>query len=297
VGLAIILVSLNVLFTDKKEKTIYDKISVDKTLAAIKKERDESIEVLFFGDSVCYSSFSPKVLWEEYGITSFILGTSAQRLCDTYTMLNETLNTQKPAVVVLEATCLYRKPKTEIDDTDIVLKYINDKTSIVQNHSDWKYFIDRRASGMAKPKEDYNRGFVERNTINPYNGGDYMVYEEGMEAFPGTNEEYLGKLCELCKEKGIAFVLVSSPSPSNWNYKRHNKVSQWAEENGVKYYDFNLDSGVGIDWSVDTKDGGDHLNITGSKKVSSYLGAILADEYKVENLSEKEEYQSWFYNK
>ena len=51
---------------------------------------------------------------------------------------------------------------------------------------------------------------------------------------------YLKKMMYLCQEKGAELILVSVPSPDNWNYEKHNAVEQYAAEYGVKYIDLNL---------------------------------------------------------
>ena len=63
---------------------------------------------------------------------------------------------------------------------------------------------------------------------------------------------------------------------------KHNGVERVASELGVDYVDLNLGdaaTSIGIDWSTDSLDGGDHLNYSGAEKVSTYLGAYLKETY------------------
>ena len=105
--------------------------------------------------------------------------------------------------------------------------------------------------------------------------------------------KYLDDIDTICRENGASLVLVSTPSPKNWNYEKHNGVMQWAEENSVSYIDLNLIAEIGIDWATDTKDGGDHLNLEGAKKVTYYLGGILGELCELQDTRNNPDYEDW----
>ena len=59
---------------------------------------------------------------------------------------------------------------------------------------------------------------------------------------------------------------------------RSKALAAFAEENGLPYLDMDLHTEeIGIDWSIDTADKGDHLNFWGAKKATKYLGTYLED--------------------
>lgn len=59
--------------------------------------------------------------------------------------------------------------------------------------------------------------------------------------------------------------MISTPSPANYNYKRHNTLEEYARQKGLKYEDLNLkEEELGIDWERDSLDKGDHLNLSGA---------------------------------
>ena len=73
--------------------------------------------------------------------------------------------------------------------------------------------------------------------------------------------------------------MISVPSPDNWSYQKHNAVENYARENDVTYLDLNLSvEELGIDWTADTTDRGDHLSFTGARKVTDYLGDYLSEK-------------------
>ena len=49
-----------------------------------------------------------------------------------------------------------------------------------------------------------------------------------------------GQNAAMCREKGISVILYSAPSPNNYNYAKHNTLTDYAEQNGAEYLDFNL---------------------------------------------------------
>ena len=50
-------------------------------------EKADSIDVIFLGDSLIYSSISPMEIWNNYGYTSFDCAEAAQVISDTYNYL------------------------------------------------------------------------------------------------------------------------------------------------------------------------------------------------------------------
>ena len=80
---------------------------------------------------------------------------------------------------------------------------------------------------------------------------------------------YMEKIKRLCEKNGADLLLVSAPSPKNYNYKKHNSLEEYARENDLSYVDLNMKfRDIGIDWKMDSYDRGDHLNISGARRVS-----------------------------
>ena len=100
------------------------------------------------------------------------------------------------------------------------------------------------------------------------------------EKISSTVEDYLEKIRMLCVKNQAELVLISTPSPANYNYKKHNGLQKLADQYSLEYLDLNLKlEEIGIDWAVDTLDKGDHLNISGAEKVTKYLGDYLSGKY------------------
>ena len=148
-------------------------------------------------------------------------------------------------------------------------------------------------AGKARTKKEKMRGFVVRNTVKAYESGEYMLESSETQLPDEQVLDYLVKIQELCRENGAALVLVSSPSPKNWNYEKHNGVTSWAQAHDVPYLDLNLENALVIDWAKDTKDAGDHLNLAGATKVSRYVGHWLKGSYALPDKRENPSYVQW----
>ncbi len=62
----------------------------------------------------------------------------------------------------------------------------------------------------------------------------------------------------------------------------------------LAYVDLNLNANsLGIDWSKDTRDDGDHLNYYGAKKVSAYTGTYLCSYTDLTDHRKETPYASW----
>lgn len=293
-GLLILLLAMSVVFNRKSFANVYDRESVERKINEVDAEKDNSLEVLFCGDSECYSSFCPMLLFSEFGHTSYVCGTSAQRLCDTYTILEEAFKTQSPKVVVIETNCLYRGADSSEDSKDGVLNFLTNRLSVFAYHSDWKNFVSNvTGNGTGKKENDKLKGFIVRNSVNPYTGGCYMVECQDEEQFPSDSYTYMDKIQKLCSENNAKLLLVSTPSPKNWTYARHNSVKNWADKSQVAYLDLNLQNSLNMDWNTDTKDGGDHVNYAGAKKVTRYIGEYLSKTCGLPDLREEQDYEDW----
>ncbi|MCR4689720.1 MAG: hypothetical protein K5739_00015 [Lachnospiraceae bacterium] len=74
----------------------------------------DSVDVVIFGSSHAYRNVDTPIMFEDYGITAYDLGSPGQRLALTYYQMKDDLKTQNPKVVVLEVYMSNGKPRGEI---------------------------------------------------------------------------------------------------------------------------------------------------------------------------------------
>ena len=71
-------------------------------------------DVIFIGDCELYENISPAVLWEEYGINSYIRGSAQQLIWQSYYLMEETLTYETPDVIVFNVlSMMYNEPQKE----------------------------------------------------------------------------------------------------------------------------------------------------------------------------------------
>lgn len=263
----------------------------DVRLNAILGEKDNTLDVLFLGDSEVFSSVSPMEMYNKHGFTSFVLGSAAQQLHYTKYLLTRTLKKQKPKIVVLETNAIYRK----IEPTGPIFRKLQNWFSIFEYHNRWKSL--KLSDFNLSFNYDYNsefKGYTYKPGIKGSKTWDYMNPTSETKEIEILNKKYLLAMIEVCKENDIKFILLSTPSTKNWNYTKHLGIKEFANENNITYIDLNLmKNEVPIDWNQDTCDEGDHMNYYGAVKVSEFLGDYLANNYKLENKKNNPEYMNW----
>lgn len=262
-------------------------------------------DVIFLGDCEVYGNFDPMVLWQEYGINSYIRGTPQQLTWQSYYILEDTLRYETPDVVVYTVSPLkHGEPQSEaynrmsLDglewsmskwnaiqasmlEEETILDYI---FPLLRYHSRWDELETDDFTYLFNTELVSQNGYLLRVDVNPVTSipdapilADYELPEESM--------EYLSKITELCKENDIELVLIKAPSVYPYWYEEWDEqVIDFAEENDVAYLNFiNLVDEIGIDYDTDTYDTGLHLNLYGAEKLTSYLGNYLVEEYGLEN--------------
>lgn len=283
---------------------------------------ENSIDVLYVGSSHVYSSVSPEDIFKQHGITGYVQASANQKIWQSYYYLEEALYTQNPSVVVLDVflaldsgtqteaynrmaidmmalspaklksikTAVEKNPKEEDFLSYIfpVLRYHDRWESLEEE--DYYYFMnDYRAS---------TKGYLPRFGVigTAFNSYDYDLSTAQAEEMDEECLFYLNKIKQLCDEKGAQLILTKFPT-CWWTLNKSLTIQQWADANGVTYLDYNaneeLRNMVGIDWSTDSLDGGNHLNYDGSMKMTAVMGNYLADNFAFEDKRANPDYSKW----
>lgn len=255
-------------------------------------EAENSIDIAVIGNSDAYSGFSPMELWNAYGYTAYVSAEGRQSTFGAYQMLLEILTCQSPKLVILETDELF----TPVPNANASYPALADTPlSVLTNHDRWKDFSFRRLINRTPHMKRYAcKGQKISTAVVPYTGGEYLVPTDAAREISAPVLQYLEKIRLLCQQKGIPLLLVQLPSASSWSMEKHNAVQQYADAHGLPFVDLDyLREEFGLDWSVDTRDGGDHLNCAGARKATLYLADYLQRSYSLPDHRQDAAFAVW----
>ena len=151
---------------------------------------------------------------------------------------------------------------------------------------DWLY----ESYGYGKNEKEEK---TEEDIYDPWADIDTGDEEEQVIPYKNTKDQpfgdmpmkYLDKIRLLCEENDIDLILIKAPSLAPIWYDGYNEqVVEYAKKNNLQYINFyEKIEELGVDYEEDTYDGGLHMNYSGAKKLSKYMGEILSEEYGIED--------------
>lgn len=290
-------------------------------------EQDEDFDVLFMGTSHVIDGVYPMELWNDYGIVSYNFGGHSNRMATTYWTMENALDHTNPKLVVID--CMGVSDQWKCSDVFSFLHLSMDAfpLSVTKTKAVWDLLDDKnldndlangkgRDSGEPRTKiglmwdfSVYHSRWTElteddfNTAISPEKGAETKIYVaqeaenqgyslEKME--PGTvSDKYLRMMIEDCQKRGIEVLLTYLPFPASEDkYKEANYIEDVAEEYGVNYINF-LNMKEIIDYQTDLFDADSHLNASGARKVTDYLGQYIMDNYDIADHRNDKLYQFW----
>lgn len=258
------------------------------------KEPKNSIDVMFFGSSLVYCNVVPSVIYENSGITSYVMAGPEQTLPISYYYIKQSIKTQNPEVIFLEASGMFFKKYQDFTKVNIgYMPWSKNRIEATMNaaesdeipgllfplynyHSRWSSltFGDIKTGILGYDKDIY-AGYTFLDKIEPQTEPwpkgevlDMSTYKE--------NLEYVRKIADLCKAKDITLIFYLSPSFSTLNPDNLSLMKK--DVSGIKniiFMDLNdkMDE-MNIDMRVDFFDLM-HFNCLGAEKFSIYLANLV----------------------
>ena len=271
----------------------------------------EDYDVLFVGDSLVVNGVFPMELWQDYGIAAYNLGSYGNTLPVTYWTLMNALEFSSPRLVVVGVKDVEKSYKLSgsssdvhtaldcyplsltkaravfdlMDDPDAVddsgVRYADMRLEYLftlgKYHSRWSELSTSDFGGYS-----LNRQKGAETGTGVADARDYDLIDERQAAEEsGWGYVYLRRILEECAGRGIDVLLIHLPYPADEEAQMAaNTVRSVAEEYGVGYIDFVSRDDV-ADYAVDCMDKRAHLNASGAKKATDFLGRYIAQHYDV----------------
>ena len=275
---------------------------------------EKNNDVLILGDCEVYENISTVKMWEEYGITSYIRGSSEQLIWQSYYLLEDTLKHETPKVVVLSMLAMSEADAKSEAYNRMTLdgmrwsksKWNSIKESMIEKetmgsyifpllryHSRWSELSSEDFRYMWKTPSVTTNGYLMQKGVRPVKTIPKAAPLANY-TFSDRNMEYLDKIYSLCKDNGINLVLMKAPSVyPHWYDEWDKQVSDYAYEHGILYLNTISEAGnIGIDYTTDTFDYGQHLNVEGAEKLSLYLGEQLVKNFRLTDHRQDESYKN-----
>lgn len=288
-GLVIILDKANFVLRHKEYAGVQDRF------AEIPKD---SVDIVFIGNSHQFCSISPEILYDEYGIESFMLATSAQTVPMSYYAAMEAIELQHPETIVFEVSYCANDFRTVTDEMshcffdgmpDCEAKHLAIEDLIEEEqriyyylllgtyHTRWKELTE---ADFALEQFTARGGVYYERVV--YNPEIPLISPDETEAMPEEMEKYMDMMVELCEENDVNLIFYTAPfntpydSPETTEdlYRRQrifNYIADYAKENQVEYYNlfYEIDE-IGLDSAQDWMDR-EHLNCFGQEKMTRYM--------------------------
>lgn len=257
-------------------------------------EQENSLDVIAIGNSDLSSAFSPMELWEQHGISAYACGEIKQQIGQAVRLLREVLTCQKPKVVILEVDSLFQESMTGhlFSLVKTGMKYL---FPVIEYHDRWKEIKFQDLFGGEKESwHDIQKGYYYSGDCVPYMGTDYMEDMGESAWLDVVAVHWLDEFMDICQRADIQVIMVEMPSANSWNMARHQAIEEYAGQRNIDFIDFNMNmKETGFDWMTDSRDGGNHLNYSGARKISAWLGNYLKASYDLEDHRLDEAYSEW----
>lgn len=281
-------------------------------------EEADRLDVVFVGSSHVFASIFPMMLYEQYGIASCNVASSAQTIGTSYCAIKEAIAEQHPSVIVLDMYSVYNG-----------ISY--------GSYADFHWFMDKVPFGMRKisllsemlPREEWSRyllPFLEYHgrwkeleekdfameQEEVFNKGACFTCFGAHQAFetpeildenqrkdlPEETVVYLKKIIALCKQEDVQLLFITLPfyadgSAEFQDQRYYNEVAALAAEEDVPYVNFfHKLSELDFDFSADMAEWS-HVNERGAEKLNRWLGQYLCDAYDLPDRRTDAGYEKW----
>lgn len=257
-------------------------------------EDEDSVDILVFGSSIAYCDFVPAAIYEETGLTSYVMAGPEQTIPLSYYYIKETLKTQSPQKIILELSAMYFKEYQSYTKVNVgYMPWGLNRLAATYTASE-----EEERTGLLFPLYNYHSIIWDRWGHDPEDIPDYSIDMLAGHTFIGQakpvgistrtteteednfnkNIEYLGKIARLCEKRGIQLELCIFPACNSLSDEDISELEQICDSlayGSFVNYQAQL-SEMGTDLATDYFDML-HFNSAGAWKFSKYIAGTLSD--------------------
>lgn len=258
-------------------------------------EKLQTIDILSLGNSDLYSAMNPLQLWKEQGYTSYVCAEPSQNIFSAYYLLKEVLKSQRPKLIILEVDELFTKSETD-DIDEVINNTLKYAFPIFEYHSRWKslQIKDIKHRGLKYNARMESKGYIFHNKVKSNPEGFRYMAKKRESHISETTKLYLKKLISYARENNAEVMFVWYPSATTATTTRHKSIQELSDQYDVPFVDFNMNQyDTKFDWSTDTRDGGNHLNYNGARKMTKYIGQYIQKNYQLTDHRNDPKFEQW----
>ncbi len=290
-------------------------------------EPDNSLDAVMIGSSSCYYAWQPLRGFNEYGFTSYNLGSDALQPQSVEYEVKEIIKTQSPKLLMIDLRPFqYGNVMSNSEDSLNMervapfrnvsdnMKYSMNRYEFIHKtaptaEDEWTYQID-----ISKYHALISELFSAENWKYAFNSypltskGFWYHYESRVVEFdPRDNKEKITPLNDKirtmfislldtikseCPDTKVLFLVTPHKDYGSVEgvYNSLYKIIDEYEYDYLNIMDFTDD--VGLDRLYDFSDG-DHLNLSGAAKVSAFIGKYIDMNYDLPDRRNDSEYENW----
>ncbi|MBR5578749.1 MAG: hypothetical protein IKW28_07120, partial [Lachnospiraceae bacterium] len=267
-------------------------------------------EVLFFGQSHVLNGIFPMELWKDYGITSYNMAGHGNRMPLNFWVIKAALEHTTPKVVVLDTAMVgFDDKATSLEQlhisldaipySDVKEEMIRDLVEEEDRRMDflWKFSTYHNRWNDLK-EEDFQPSFtVEKGAesrINVAEPANNLETVNSWEKGETLGSEYLERILVLCEEKNIPILLTYLPFPDDTGWREEVELARLvAEKYEADFLDYDTLFPL-VNIFTDFYDRDSHMNPSGAKKITAYLGEYLTANYGLEDHRRDSSYDLWW---
>ena len=281
----------------------------DDRLNIVGIKEEEPLDMIYIGGSAAFCYWLPLQAWNDYGFTSYNLGSTSLQAENILYLLKHALKYQAPELFVIGV-----RPFADYSNTgyEAGLRYTSDaldlgadRLKLIRTYYDRRLMEEEICSVYVDIAKHHSRyellaspeawNLMDNEGEPLYKGAKVMASYYHLDELPPSNEgnrgeleprayDTLYELLDFCKEKDLNVLFVVSPYILRQeDYALFNTMDDIVTSYGYQFLNASeyFDQ-INLDISQDFTDQG-HVNVFGAEKYTVFLGNYIMENYGLQD--------------